>query len=71
LEEFVGMLGMDVSYEANRSMHYADLIFACGARFDDRVTNIVEKFCPDAKIMHIDIDPTSISKNIHADLPIV
>nr|QXF14409.1 acetolactate synthase isozyme 3 large subunit [uncultured bacterium] len=70
-EQFIGMLGMHGTYEANLSMHNADLIFACGARFDDRVTNNVEKFCPNAKIMHIDIDPTSISKNIHVDLPIV
>ncbi|TEW49013.1 acetolactate synthase 3 large subunit [Psychromonas algicola] len=70
-KQFIGMLGMHGTYEANKSMHNADLIFACGARFDDRVTNNVEKFCPNAKIMHIDIDPTSISKNIHADLPIV
>lgn len=67
----VGMLGMHGSYEANRAMHNADLIFAIGARFDDRVTNNVEKFCPNATIMQIDIDPTSISKNIHVDLPIV
>ena len=67
----IGMLGMHGSFEANRSMHHADLIFAIGARFDDRVTNNVDKFCPFAKIMQIDIDPTSISKNIHADLPIV
>jgi acetolactate synthase-1/2/3 large subunit len=67
----IGMLGMHGTYEANRSMHNADLIFAVGARFDDRVTNNVDKFCPYAKIMQIDIDPTSISKNIHVDLPIV
>lgn len=67
----IGMLGMHGTYEANLSMHNADLIFAVGARFDDRVTNNVEKFCPHAKIMQIDIDPTSISKNIHVDLPIV
>jgi len=67
----IGMLGMHGTYEANLSMHNADLIFSAGARFDDRVTNNVDKFCPNAKIMQIDIDPTSISKNIHADLPIV
>ena len=67
----IGMLGMHGAYEANKSMHNADLIFAAGARFDDRVTNNVDKFCPYAKIMQIDIDPTSISKNIHVDLPIV
>lgn len=67
----IGMLGMHGTYEANSSMHNADLIFSVGARFDDRVTNNVDKFCPHAKIMQIDIDPTSISKNIHVDLPIV
>lgn len=67
----IGMLGMHGTYEANLTMHNADLIFAIGARFDDRVTNHVDKFCPNAKIMHIDIDPTSISKNVHVDLPIV
>ena len=67
----IGMLGMHGTYEANLTMHNADLILAVGARFDDRVTNHVDKFCPDAKIVHIDIDPTSISKNIHVDLPIV
>ena len=67
----IGMLGMHGTYEANLAMHNADLIFAIGARFDDRVTNHVEKFCPNATIIHIDIDPTSISKNVHVDLPIV
>jgi len=70
-QQNIGMLGMHGAYEANRAMHNADLIFSVGARFDDRVTNNVDKFCPNAKIMQIDIDPTSISKNIHADLPIV
>ncbi|WP_220720210.1 acetolactate synthase 3 large subunit [Agarivorans litoreus] len=68
---FVGMLGMHGTYEANMSMHNADVIFAVGARFDDRVTNNVAKFCPNATILHIDIDPTSISKTIRADIPIV
>ncbi|MDO6764628.1 acetolactate synthase 3 large subunit [Agarivorans sp. 1_MG-2023] len=68
---FVGMLGMHGTYEANMSMHNADVIFAVGARFDDRVTNNVKKFCPNATILHIDIDPTSISKTIRADIPIV
>jgi acetolactate synthase-1/2/3 large subunit len=67
----IGMLGMHGTYEANLTMHNADLILAVGARFDDRVTNHVDKFCPDAKIIHIDIDPTSISKNIQVNLPIV
>jgi len=70
-ERFVGMLGMHGSYEANMTMHNADVILAVGARFDDRVTNATNKFCPDAKIIHIDIDPSSISKTIIADVPIV
>ncbi|WP_290703216.1 acetolactate synthase 3 large subunit [Amphritea sp.] len=69
--QFVGMLGMHGSYEANMAMHHADLILAVGARFDDRVTNGVDKFCPTAKIIHVDIDPASISKTIKADVPIV
>jgi len=70
-KQFVGMLGMHGSYEANMTMHHSDLIFCVGARFDDRVTNGLDKFCPTAKIVHIDIDPTSISKNVRADVPIV
>ncbi|MYD44462.1 MAG: acetolactate synthase 3 large subunit [Gammaproteobacteria bacterium] len=69
--QFLGMLGMHGTYEANCAMHHADLILAVGARFDDRVTNNPEKFCPDATIIHIDIDPASISKVIAADIPIV
>jgi acetolactate synthase-1/2/3 large subunit len=69
--QFLGMLGMHGFYEANMAMHHSDVILAVGARFDDRVTNTVEKFCPGAKIIHIDIDPTSISKTIVADVPIV
>ncbi|MDE1463184.1 acetolactate synthase 3 large subunit [Spartinivicinus poritis] len=69
--QFLGMLGMHGSYAANLAMHHADVILAVGARFDDRVTNGVAKFCPTAKIVHIDIDPASISKNIRADVPIV
>lgn len=69
--QFVGMLGMHGSYEANMTMHHSDLILAVGARFDDRVTNATEKFCPTAKIIHIDVDPASISKTIRADVPIV
>ena len=67
----VGMLGMHGSYEANMTMHHSDLILAVGARFDDRVTNDPDKFCPGAKIIHIDIDPAAISKTIRADVPIV
>jgi acetolactate synthase-1/2/3 large subunit len=69
--QFVGMLGMHGFYEANMAMHHSDVILAVGARFDDRVTNTVEKFCSGAKIIHIDIDPTSISKTVAADVPIV
>jgi len=69
--QFVGMLGMHGTYEANMAMHHADLILAAGARFDDRVTNATNKFCPGAKIIHIDIDPASISKTVRADVPIV
>ncbi|MEY3006228.1 MAG: hypothetical protein RI942_570 [Pseudomonadota bacterium] len=69
--QFLGMLGMHGFYEANMAMHHADVILAVGARFDDRVTNTVSKFCPGAKIIHIDIDPTSISKTVNADVPIV
>jgi acetolactate synthase-1/2/3 large subunit len=69
--QFVGMLGMHGTFEANNTMHNADLIVAIGARFDDRVTNNVAKFCPHAKIIHVDIDPTSISKTIQVDVPIV
>lgn len=67
----IGWPGMHGSFEANNSMHSSDLIFCIGARFDDRVTNNTEKFCPKAKIIHIDIDPCSISKTILADIPIV
>lgn len=70
-EQFLGMLGMHGTYEANNAMHHSDLILAVGARFDDRVTNNPTKFCPDATIIHIDVDPASISKIINADIPIV
>lgn len=69
--QFIGMLGMHGTYEANKSMHSADVIFAVGARFDDRVTNNVAKFCPNATIVHVDVDPTSISKTIQAHVPVV
>ncbi|MFI2813109.1 MULTISPECIES: acetolactate synthase 3 large subunit [Microbulbifer] len=68
---FLGMLGMHGTFEANTAMHHADVIFAIGARFDDRVTNTPGKFCPGAKIIHVDVDPASISKTITADVPIV
>ncbi|UXK11654.1 acetolactate synthase 3 large subunit [Erwinia pyrifoliae] len=67
----VGMLGMHGTYEANMTMHHSDVIFAVGVRFDDRTTNNLAKYCPNATVLHIDIDPTSISKTIAADVPIV
>ncbi|KAF3977277.1 MAG: acetolactate synthase 3 large subunit [Methylococcales symbiont of Iophon sp. n. MRB-2018] len=70
-QQFVGMLGMHGTYEANMSMHESDVIIAIGARFDDRVTGKLAEFCPYAKFIHIDIDPSSISKTIQVDVPIV
>ncbi|OZB86729.1 MAG: acetolactate synthase 3 large subunit [Thiotrichales bacterium 12-47-6] len=67
----IGMLGMHGTYEANLAMHHCDVLIAIGARFDDRVTGNIEKFCPTAKIIHVDIDPASISKNVKVDVPIV
>jgi len=69
--QFLGMLGMHGTLEANSAMHNCDVLIAAGARFDDRVTNTVAKFCPYAKIIQIDIDPTSIAKNVAVDVPIV
>ena len=70
-KQFIGMLGMHGTYEANLAMHNCDVLLAVGVRFDDRVTGEVEHFCPNAKIIHVDIDPTSISKNVGVDVPIV
>ena len=70
-DQFIGMLGMHGTLEANKTMANADVILALGVRFDDRVTNNVEKFCPNATIIHVDIDPTSISKTINAHVPVV
>lgn len=70
-DNFLGMLGMHGTYQANSAIAKSDLIFCVGARFDDRITNNTKKFCPNAKIIHIDIDPSAISKIIEADLPIV
>ncbi len=69
--QFIGMLGMHGTYEANMAMHESDLIIAIGARFDDRVTGKLDLFCPYAKIIHIDVDPASISKTVRVDIPIV
>ncbi|HAO33623.1 MAG TPA: acetolactate synthase 3 large subunit [Candidatus Competibacter sp.] len=70
-KQFVGMLGMHGTYESNLAMHHCDVLIAIGARFDDRVTGKLEKFCPEARIVHVDIDPSSISKNVRVDIPIV
>lgn len=70
-KQFLGMLGMHGTLEANTAMHESDLILGIGVRFDDRTTNNLEKYCPNAKVIHIDIDPTSISKNVPAAIPIV
>ncbi len=69
--KFLGMLGMHGTYEANMAMHETDVLVAIGSRFDDRVTGKLEEFCPHAQIIHIDIDPSSISKNVKVDVPIV
>ncbi len=70
-KQFVGMLGMHGTYEANMAMHECDVLIGIGARFDDRVVGDVKKFCPDAKIVHIDIDPSSIAKTVKVHVPIV
>jgi acetolactate synthase I/II/III large subunit len=70
-KQFIGMLGMHGTYEANMAMHHCDVLIAIGARFDDRVTGDLEQFCPYAKIVHIDVDPSSIAKNVPVDIPIV
>ena len=69
--QFLGMLGMHGTYEANSAMANADVILALGARFDDRVTNNIEKFCPNATIIHVDVDPATIAKIVNAHIPIV
>lgn len=70
-KQALGMLGMHGTYEANMVMHNSDVIFGVGVRFDDRTTNNLAKYCPNATVLHIDIDPTSISKTVGADIPIV
>ncbi len=69
--KFLGMLGMHGTYEANMAMHNSDLVLAIGTRFSDRSTNNVQKFCPNAKIIQVDVDPASISKTVRVDIPIV
>ena len=70
-ELWLGMLGMHGTFRANMAVANADILIAVGARFDDRVTGKLDEFAPSAKIIHIDIDPTSISKNVRVDIPIV
>ncbi len=67
----LGMLGMHGTVPANYAVHESDLLIAIGARFDDRITGKIDEFAPQARIIHIDIDPTSISKNIRVDIPVV
>ncbi len=69
--QFLGMLGMHGTYEANMAMHQCDVMVCVGARFDDRITGRVEAFSPNSKKIHIDIDPSSINKNVRVDVPIV
>jgi acetolactate synthase-1/2/3 large subunit len=69
--QFVGMLGMHGTYEANNAMHDCDLMINVGARFDDRITGKLDEFSPKSKKVHIDIDPSSINKNVKVDLPII
>ncbi len=69
--QFLGMLGMHGSYEANNAMHDCDLMINIGARFDDRITGKLDEFSPKSKKVHIDIDPSSINKNVKVDLPII
>jgi len=69
--QFLGMLGMHGTYEANMAMHGCDVMVAVGSRFDDRITGRLDAFAPDATIIHIDIDPSSINKNVSVDLPII
>ena len=70
-QQFLGMLGMHGTYEANNAMHDCDLMINIGARFDDRITGKIDEFSPHSKKIHIDIDPSSINKNVKVDLAIV
>ncbi len=70
-KQYLGMLGMHGRYEANKAMHDCDVMIAVGSRFDDRITGRLDAFAPDAKFIHIDIDPSSINKNVKVDVPIV
>lgn len=70
-KQWLGMLGMHGTYEANWAMHDCDVMINLGARFDDRVTGVLDKFAPGSKKIHVDIDPSSINKNVHVDIPII
>ncbi|HBH40321.1 MAG TPA: biosynthetic-type acetolactate synthase large subunit, partial [Rhizobiales bacterium] len=70
-KQWLGMLGMHGTYEANNAMHDCDVMICIGARFDDRITGRVDAFSPGSKKIHVDIDPSSINKNVHVDVPIV
>ena len=70
-KSWLGMLGMHGTYEANMVMHDCDVMICIGARFDDRITGRIDAFSPNSKKIHIDIDPSSIGKNVHADIPII
>src|SRR3546814_175636 len=69
--QFLGMVGMHGMYEANLAMHDCDLMINIGARFDDRVTGRIAAFSPGSKKIHVDIDPSSVNKNVRVDLPII
>ena len=69
--QFLGMLGMHGTYEANLAMHDCDVMVCVGARFDDRITGKLDEFSPGSKKIHIDIDPSSINKNVRVDVPII
>src|SRR3546814_18587378 len=70
-EQWLGMLGMHGTFEANMAMNKADLIVALGARFDDRVTGRLDAFAPHSKKIHVDIDRSSVNKNVRVDLPVI
>jgi acetolactate synthase-1/2/3 large subunit len=70
-KKFLGMVGMHGTYESNLAMHDCDVMINIGARFDDRVTGLISEFSPDSKKIHVDIDPSSINKNVAVDVPIV
>ena len=70
-KNWLGMLGMHGTFEANNAMHDCDVMICVGARFDDRITGRLDAFAPNSKKIHIDIDPSSINKNVHVDIPIV